>query len=57
MLGAFTPTKFLGSPNGSVCALGFDQLSFIQGASSNLFNSMNTSVRDPSSEHHSESYS
>ncbi|EIW56275.1 lysophospholipase [Trametes versicolor FP-101664 SS1] len=44
MLGAFTPTKFLGSPNGSVCALGFDQLSFIQGASSNLFNSMNTSV-------------
>lgn len=45
MLGAFTPTKFLGSPNGSVCALGFDQLSFIQGASSNLFNSMNTSVR------------
>ncbi|KAI0673290.1 lysophospholipase [Trametes maxima] len=43
-LGAFTPTKFLGSsPNGSVCATGFDQLSFVQAASSNLFNSLNTS--------------
>ena len=43
-LGAFTPTKFLGSPNGSVCATGFDQLSFIEGVSSNLFNGFNTSV-------------
>ncbi|PIL26148.1 hypothetical protein GSI_11903 [Ganoderma sinense ZZ0214-1] len=43
-LGAFTPTKFLGSPNSSVCATGFDQLSFIEGVSSNLFNEFNTSA-------------
>ncbi|KAI0633190.1 lysophospholipase [Trametes polyzona] len=43
-LGAFTPTKFLGSPNSSLCASGFDQLSFVQGASSNLFNGQNTSA-------------
>ena len=43
-LGAFTPTKFLGSPNSSVCATGFDQLSYIEGVSSNLFNGFNTSV-------------
>ncbi|KAI0650992.1 lysophospholipase [Trametes meyenii] len=43
-LGTFTPTRFLGSPpNGSVCVTGFDQLSFVQAASSNLFNSLNTS--------------
>lgn len=46
-LGAFTPTKFLGSPpkNGSVCVTGFDQLAYIAGVSSNLFNGLNTSVR------------
>ncbi len=45
MLGAFTPTKFLGSPNKSVCATGFDQVSFIEGVSSDLFNEFNVSVR------------
>lgn len=44
-LSAFTPTKFLGSPNSSVCATGFDQLAFIEGSSSELFNEFNTSVR------------
>ena len=45
-LGAFIPTKFLGSPqNGSVCVTGFDQIAFIDGLSSNLFNAFNTSVR------------
>ena len=43
-LGAFTPTQFLGSPNGSVCATGFDQVSFIAGVSSCLWNGFNTSV-------------
>ncbi|KAI8996224.1 lysophospholipase [Trametes punicea] len=42
-LGAFTPTRYLGSPNKSVCATGFDQLSFIEGTSSTLFNTLNTS--------------
>ncbi|KAI0807094.1 lysophospholipase [Fomes fomentarius] len=42
-LGAFTPTRFLGSPNRTVCATGFDQLSFIEGASSDLFNQFNIS--------------
>ncbi|KAH9851170.1 lysophospholipase [Lenzites betulinus] len=45
VLGAFTPTRLLGSPNSSICVEGYDQLSFIQGASSNLFNGQNTSVR------------
>ncbi|RPD70196.1 lysophospholipase [Lentinus tigrinus ALCF2SS1-7] len=44
ILGAFTPTKFLGSPGDSVCATGFDQLSFIEGVSSDLFNEFNTSA-------------
>ncbi|KAI0633188.1 lysophospholipase catalytic domain-containing protein [Trametes polyzona] len=44
VLGAFTPTKYLGSPNNSVCASGFDQLSFVIGASSNTFNAQNTSA-------------
>ena len=43
-LGAFTPTKYLGSPNSSVCATGYDQLSFVQGISSNLFMMYNVSV-------------
>ncbi|KAI0350486.1 lysophospholipase [Trametes cingulata] len=42
-LGAFTPTKFLGSPNSSVCTTGFDQISFVQAASSSLFNTFNIS--------------
>lgn len=44
MLGAFTPTKLLGSRNGE-CVTGFDQLAFVAGASSAVFNSFNTSVR------------
>ena len=46
-LGAFTPTKFLGSPpeNGSVCVTGFDQLAYVAGISSNIFNGLNLSVR------------
>lgn len=47
ILGAFTPTKFLGSPGDSVCATGFDQISFIEGVSSDLFNEFNTSVSNP----------
>ncbi|KAH8091703.1 lysophospholipase [Cristinia sonorae] len=43
MLSAFTPTKFLGSPNTSVCMTGFDQVSYIESVSSNLFNEFNTS--------------
>ncbi|KAI0934939.1 hypothetical protein AcV5_006621 [Taiwanofungus camphoratus] len=44
MLAAFTPTKYLGSPNSSLCATGFDQMSFVEGLSSNLFNTYNTST-------------
>ncbi|CCM05117.1 uncharacterized protein FIBRA_07325 [Fibroporia radiculosa] len=44
MLSAFTPTKYLGSPGNGECATGFDQLSFIQGLSSNEFNLYNTSA-------------
>lgn len=49
MLAAFTPTKYLGSPNSSLCATGFDQMSFVEGLSSNLFNTYNTSVSPQSS--------
>ncbi|OCH95307.1 lysophospholipase [Obba rivulosa] len=42
MLSAFTPTKFLGSPNKSICATGFDQISFIEGTTAELFNGENT---------------
>ncbi|CCM05118.1 uncharacterized protein FIBRA_07326 [Fibroporia radiculosa] len=44
MLSAFTPTKYLGSPGDGECATGFDQLSFIQGMSSNELNLYNTSA-------------
>ncbi|OSD00770.1 lysophospholipase [Trametes coccinea BRFM310] len=44
VLGAFTPTQYLGSPNSSICATGFDQISFIEGVSSTLFNTFNTST-------------
>ncbi|KAH9937826.1 lysophospholipase [Epithele typhae] len=40
-LGAFTPTKYLGSPNSSECVTGFDQMSFVQAISSNLFTEFN----------------
>ncbi|CAL1716575.1 unnamed protein product [Somion occarium] len=44
MVAAFTPTQFLGSPNNSICVTNFDQLSFVESASSNLFNEFNTSA-------------
>ena len=44
MLGAFTPTKYLGSPNDTVCLTGYDQVSFVEGISSDLFIEYNTSV-------------
>ncbi|THH29219.1 hypothetical protein EUX98_g4967 [Antrodiella citrinella] len=44
MLSAFTPTKFIGSPNNSLCLTGYDQLAFIEGSSSELFNAENTSA-------------
>ncbi|OBZ78154.1 Lysophospholipase 3 [Grifola frondosa] len=34
MLSAFTPMKYLGSPNNSICVTNFDQMSFIESASS-----------------------
>ena len=43
-LAAFTPTKYLGSRNGT-CVTNYDQLGWIEGASSNRFNVYNTSVR------------
>ena len=43
-LSAFTPTKYLGTPNSSVCVTGFDQASFIEATSSGLFEQFNTSV-------------
>ncbi|KAL5520214.1 hypothetical protein ACEPAG_9427 [Sanghuangporus baumii] len=43
-LSAFTPTKFLGTVNTSICVTDFDQLSFISGTSSQLFNELNTSA-------------
>ncbi|KAH9952001.1 lysophospholipase [Amylocystis lapponica] len=51
MLGAFTPTEFLGSWNDSICTTGFDQLSFIQSCSSMIFNANNitsTSIQNSS---------
>ncbi|KAI0743142.1 lysophospholipase [Daedaleopsis nitida] len=42
-LAAFIPTQFLGSTNDSVCVTGYDQVSFIEGISSDLFNEFNTS--------------
>ncbi|KAL5479087.1 hypothetical protein ACEPAI_2375 [Sanghuangporus weigelae] len=43
-LSAFTPTKFLGTVNTSICVTGFDQLAYIFGTSSQLFNELNTSA-------------
>lgn len=43
-LAAFTPTKYLGTINESVCVTGFDQITYIAGSSSELFNEFNTSV-------------
>lgn len=43
-LSAFTPMEFLGTVNETLCVTGFDQLSFIMGSSSELFNEFNVSV-------------
>lgn len=48
--GAFTPIEYLGSslnngqPNGTTCWKGFDQLSFVMGTSSTLFNDIITTL-------------
>ncbi|KAF8513955.1 lysophospholipase catalytic domain-containing protein [Gautieria morchelliformis] len=42
-LGSFIPTALLGSTNSSNCMAGLDQVSFIQGLSSNIFNEFNVS--------------
>ncbi|OBZ71262.1 Lysophospholipase 3 [Grifola frondosa] len=38
MLAAFIPMKYLGSSNNTICVSNFDQMSFIEATSSNLFN-------------------
>ena len=44
-LAAFTPTEYLGTKAGSdVCTIGFDQLSFVAGTSSNIFSALNLTV-------------
>ncbi|KZT02374.1 FabD/lysophospholipase-like protein [Laetiporus sulphureus 93-53] len=43
-LAAFTPMQYLGSPNSSICATGFDQIAFIEGISSNTFNTNSSST-------------
>lgn len=43
MLASFVPTSLLGSRNGT-CVTNFDQISFIAGASSNLWNEFNVSA-------------
>ena len=47
-LGSFTPTKFLGTTNNSVCITNFDQAAFVAGTSSELFNEFNTTVNSDS---------
>ncbi len=44
-LASFTPTRFLGTTNTSRCVTNFDQASFLSGASSELFNEFNITVR------------
>lgn len=45
MLSAFTPTKYLGTSNSTICVTGYDQVAFIAASSSDLFNEFNSSVR------------
>ena len=47
MLSSFTPTKYLGTINTSVCVTNYDQASLLIGTSSDLFNGFNTSVSCP----------
>ncbi|TFK53593.1 lysophospholipase [Heliocybe sulcata] len=42
ILSAFTPARYLGTRNDSICVTGFDQLGFVQATSSNIFSSYNT---------------
>ncbi|KAJ6538742.1 lysophospholipase catalytic domain-containing protein [Mycena sp. CBHHK59/15] len=42
LLSAFTPTKYLGTQNSSVCVTGFDQASFMEATSSAFFTVLNT---------------
>jgi lysophospholipase len=50
LLSAFTPTKYLGTQNSSVCVTGFDQASFMEATSSAFFAGLNTTeaLADPS---------
>ncbi|OAX38862.1 hypothetical protein K503DRAFT_717526 [Rhizopogon vinicolor AM-OR11-026] len=40
-LSAFTPTKYLGTTNNSICVTNYDQSSLVAGSSSELFNTYN----------------
>ncbi|KAG1736436.1 lysophospholipase catalytic domain-containing protein [Suillus paluster] len=40
-LSAFTPTKYLGTTNNSICITNYDQSAFVAGSSSELFNTAN----------------
>ncbi|CAL1698537.1 unnamed protein product [Somion occarium] len=44
MLTAFTPTKFLGSPNDSICVTGFDQIGYVASCSAGIFSIFNDSA-------------
>lgn len=43
-LSTFTPTQYLGTTNTSICITGFDQASFIEATSSELFNEANVTA-------------
>lgn len=43
MLSSFVPMKYMGSTTGK-CVTGFDQLSYIQGVSSNVFNAFESNI-------------
>ena len=45
MLASFIPMQYLGS-SGNKCVNGFDQTSYVQGVSSNVFNGVTTDVFD-----------
>ncbi|TFK53598.1 hypothetical protein OE88DRAFT_1626468 [Heliocybe sulcata] len=44
VLATFTPMQYLGTTNTSVCVTGFDQASFIEASSSELFNEANVTT-------------
>ncbi|KZT29198.1 lysophospholipase [Neolentinus lepideus HHB14362 ss-1] len=45
VLATFIPTQYLGTTNTSVCITGFDQASFVEATSSELFNVINVTVQ------------